>query len=93
MSEQKQQHPTSAEHGIYEISDKELELVIGGIAEKHQPRKQNQRSQGSNPNNPTLPRGYTFVANNPNNPTAGDLYDNNGKHVGIVMGNCAAGPC
>jgi bacteriocin-like protein len=66
-----QQHATSPEQNIREVSDKELQSITGGF---------------------TPLSGQTFVPSR-NNPTAGDLYDRKGNHVGIVIGNCSAGPC
>jgi len=87
MKEQKKQQFTSAEHGIYEISAEDLDLVIGGAVEHHltlspqRPRHLVKQSSG------------LYLDPSRNNPTAGDLYDKNGKHVGIAIGNCSAGPC
>ena len=86
MSEQKQQYPTSAEHGIYEISEEDLESVIGGAVGHLTMSPQHPRHLVRQQNG-------LYLNPSPNNPTAGDLYDKNGKHVGIAIGNCGAGPC
>lgn len=82
MSEQKQQHISSIEHRILEISEEDLEFVSGGRANR-------QADHGSQPR---LKPGYTFVPSR-NNPTAGSIVDKHGNYVAIVIGNCSAGPC
>jgi hypothetical protein len=69
-----------ADKTIVEVIEEDLQLVTGG------------RMGSPRPGLVRQPDGL-YLAPSRNNPTAGDLYDKYGRHVGISIGNCSAGPC